>query len=359
MQSPARRLPQHNRGRDSEFFPRCNAHRHRLDQERQPSELIQERVGAGHSRGEQTRRRLRSNMPRRGPSRRDPDRDQCQWLPRKGFEPAPNRFVCTLVGLAAHVAEWKNGNGRLCRHAKRRSGRRSGLHRLFILDVHRGDETKPFLGERPNEALLLAAIANGLAHRIYSAGQSRFRNNPSAPNGGDEVVLADNTVAIFDQINQHIEDLRFEGDELIAASQLAPVGVQQAFFESYLHVGFLFELGPKRLQIRRSVFAEEASYFIEAQRRPDAPRFSQGALSFRLVAQLCEDPRSNDTRRIETTIPPRGGRRLRQRLLEASRASEGKSENHAPEGQPKIPRARPHAEFHALNAFIKTAEKNQ
>src|SRR5262245_56627302 len=151
-----------------------------------------------------------------------------------------------LIGLAAHIAEWKNGDGRLCRHAKRRRARLGGRHRLLVLDVDRGDEAKAFLGECPNEALLVAAVANGPAHRIYPAGQRRFRNNSAAPNRGDEVVLADDTVTIFHQINQHIEDLRFESDKLAAAAQFAPVGVQQAVFESYLH-DVLFALAPKRL----------------------------------------------------------------------------------------------------------------
>ena len=55
---------------------------------------------------------------------------------------------------------------------------------------------------------------------------------PPIPDGGDQVVLADNPVAVLDQIFEEIEDLRGNGDLLRPATQLAPVRVKGKLSEA-------------------------------------------------------------------------------------------------------------------------------
>ena len=66
-----------------------------------------------------------------------------------------------------------------------------------------------------------------------------------------------------------------------------------------------------------------------------------------------------DARSIEAAVTPRRGRRLRQRFLDPSGATERVGEDHAPESQPKILGARSHAELHASDAFVEAAKPDK
>ena len=54
----------------------------------------------------------------------------------------------------------------------------------------------------------------------------RIRHDPAAPDRSEEIVLADDAVAVLHQIDQQIEHLRLDGNGLGAAAQLAPVGIK-------------------------------------------------------------------------------------------------------------------------------------
>src|SRR5262245_333917 len=75
-------------------------------------------------------------------------------------------------------------------------------------------------------------------------------------------------------------------------------------------------LVPKRLQILCGPLAEEAPDFLETERGPDPPRFSQGPFGFWFAAKLCEHPCRDDACGIQTAIPPCCQRSLGQCLLE-------------------------------------------
>src|SRR5580693_9464430 len=56
------------------------------------------------------------------------------------------------------------------------------------LFMDRPDKTIPLAGNRPDQALLLAAVANGVAYRRHTAAERRLRNDASFPDGGDQIV---------------------------------------------------------------------------------------------------------------------------------------------------------------------------
>ena len=97
--------------------------------------------------------------------------------------------------------------------------------RLRLPDV--ADEAEPLAGDRPDQALLLAAVADRLAHRIDVAGQGRFGDDPPAPHRIQQVVLADDALAVLHQIEQQVEDLRPDRDRL-ASRASAPAGPDRA-----------------------------------------------------------------------------------------------------------------------------------
>src|SRR5262249_45951401 len=81
----------------------------------------------------------------------------------------------------------------------------------------------------------LAVVGHRLAHRIDPAGERRIRHDAAAPDGGDQVVLAHDAVAVLHQIQQEIEHLRLDLDQLGAPAQLPPVDVKQMIFKTKWH----------------------------------------------------------------------------------------------------------------------------
>jgi len=109
-----------------------------------------------------------------------------------------------------------------------------------------GDEPEPFARDRPDQPLLLAAIADRLAHRIDMAGEGRFGDDPPAPDRIQQIVLADDARAVLDQMSQQVEDLRPDRHHRLPPRQLPPLGVEHIASEQELHVGAPIGLGHPR-----------------------------------------------------------------------------------------------------------------
>jgi len=105
---------------------------------------------------------------------------------------------------------------------------------MFSRDIHRCDEANTLSCECTDKVLLFPGVADCLSRGIYPAGKGRLRNYSAAPHGRNEVVLADHAIAIFDEVDQNIENLRLDGHKLIAPAQLPPFCVEQTIFEAYL-----------------------------------------------------------------------------------------------------------------------------
>src|SRR5262249_45666013 len=69
------------------------------------------------------------------------------------------------------------------------------------------------------------------ARRIDPVEQGRSRDGPALPDLGHQLVLADHPVAVPDQVNDQIEDLRLERQRLRPAPQFAALGVERAVVE--------------------------------------------------------------------------------------------------------------------------------
>ena len=67
---------------------------------------------------------------------------------------------------------------------------------------HLADETESLAGDGSDQALLFAAVADRLAHRIDMAGQGRLGDDPPAPDRLQQIVLADDMIAVPHQMEQ-------------------------------------------------------------------------------------------------------------------------------------------------------------
>ena len=94
--------------------------------------------------------------------------------------------------------------------------------RVFL---HVADETNAFSCDRADQPLILAGVANRMTGSGNSAGQGGIGNIPTVPNVLDQIVLADDTLAILEEILKKIENLRFDGDQIVAVPQLPPIDI--------------------------------------------------------------------------------------------------------------------------------------
>ena len=119
------------------------------------------------------------------------------------------------------------------------SGGVAGEHvpvRRRLLSAHLADEAQPLARDGADQLLFVAAVADRLSRGVDAAGQGRIRHDPAAPDRSDEIVLADDAVAILQQVDQQVEDLRLDGNGLRTAAQLAPIGIKRMAGKEKLHV---------------------------------------------------------------------------------------------------------------------------
>jgi hypothetical protein len=90
--------------------------------------------------------------------------------------------------------------------------------------------------------LILSAVTDRLARSIDSACERRIRDDPAAPDRTNEVVLADDAVAVLYEIDQKIEHLGLDRNALRAPMQFAPVGIEHKIGKNELHGGSSPEL---------------------------------------------------------------------------------------------------------------------
>jgi hypothetical protein len=140
-----------------------------------------------------------------------------------------------LLGVAAQVGERHHGDRRLvgdsegpCRFRRDvRHGCRVGSLRV----AYDADEADALAWKGLDQTLCLAAVADRAPRRIDARSKRRFGNDAAMPDGCDEIVPADHAILVADQVFQEIEDLRLDRNQIGAAPQLAPVGIESAVVE--------------------------------------------------------------------------------------------------------------------------------
>jgi hypothetical protein len=82
------------------------------------------------------------------------------------------------------------------------------------LRAHCADETEAPARDGADQLLVFAAVADRRSRGVDAAGQGRIRHDPAVPDGSEQVVLADDAVAVLHQENQQVEHLRLDGNGL-------------------------------------------------------------------------------------------------------------------------------------------------
>ena len=128
----------------------------------------------------------------------------------------------------------RSGNGRAGRDSSWHLGLWFEAHWPYM---HVADEAQALARDGADQSLFPTAVAHRLAGSVDTAGQGRIGNDPAAPDRRNEIVLADDTVAVLHQINQQVEHLRLDGNRFVAAAQLATAVVKRMIAKEKLHVG--------------------------------------------------------------------------------------------------------------------------
>src|SRR5262245_346492 len=84
----------------------------------------------------------------------------------------------------------------------------SGRRRTIPFDVT--DETKPTLAQRANTRLTVAAVGERAPGRADAGTQRRLRDDASLPNRLEEFVLAHDSIAVPNEVNEEVEYLRLD-----------------------------------------------------------------------------------------------------------------------------------------------------
>ncbi len=106
--------------------------------------------------------------------------------------------------------------------------RRGGGAMSFL---HRTDEAIAPPRQRLDQPLFLPGIANRGSSGIQPGRQRDIRHAPPLPNGCDELVLANDALAVANKIVEQVKGLWRQGDDVCVAVQFAAVGIQFVVFE--------------------------------------------------------------------------------------------------------------------------------
>jgi hypothetical protein len=99
----------------------------------------------------------------------------------------------------------------------------------------RTHESKTLSWNRADELLVGTTVTDRLARGVNAAGQRRLCDNSPLPDPIDQIVLADDPIAIFEQVHQQIEYLGLDGDSFAAKAQFPPIGIKYMIGKEKLH----------------------------------------------------------------------------------------------------------------------------
>jgi hypothetical protein len=94
------------------------------------------------------------------------------------------------------------------------------------------DKPEALARQRFDQPLSLPAISERNARGIDGRRQRRLGYDAAIPHRIDQIVLANDALAVGDKVHQEIEHLGFDRNEVSAATQFAPRLVKDKVFES-------------------------------------------------------------------------------------------------------------------------------
>src|SRR5262245_37259627 len=96
----------------------------------------------------------------------------------------------------------------------------SHRRRAIALDVT--DEAKPTLMQGANETLVVAAVAERTPCGADSGSERRLRHHAALPNRVEQLVFADDSIAVANEVNKEVKHLRLDVNNAASTPQFLP-----------------------------------------------------------------------------------------------------------------------------------------
>ena len=93
------------------------------------------------------------------------------------------------------------------------------------------DEPQPLARQCLDQSLPVAGIADRGARRVDPVEQRGFRHSAAMPDRVQEIVLADHTITVLNEMNEQIENLGLDGYKSRSSAQFAAIGVERTILE--------------------------------------------------------------------------------------------------------------------------------
>ena len=128
-----------------------------------------------------------------------------------------------LIGFAGQRLERQHRDRRT---AARPAGRFVPIRQIRRCGFRLGDEAEAAARKGLDHRLVAAAVADGAAQGVDAGVQGRVRDRAAVPDRLDQLVLADDAVAMLDQVGEQAEHLRFQRLLFALARQFQPFRVE-------------------------------------------------------------------------------------------------------------------------------------
>jgi hypothetical protein len=120
-----------------------------------------------------------------------------------------------------------------------------------LLLPHCAHEAEALARQCLDQPLLLAAVADGASRNVDAGRDCGIGDDAAVPDSGDEIILADDALAVADQVSEQVEHLRRDGHRLRPATQFPAVGVEHAILEQITQAVFLGRKQPSGATVAR------------------------------------------------------------------------------------------------------------
>ena len=113
------------------------------------------------------------------------------------------------------------------------------------------DEPEALAQDGADQPLLVAAVAQRAARGVDAGRQRRFRHDTPVPDGVEQLVLGDDTLALADEVADEVEHLRLDRDDRAPATQFAASRIEREILEIKCHNASAATHATNRLEIAR------------------------------------------------------------------------------------------------------------
>src|SRR6185503_12496796 len=102
-------------------------------------------------------------------------------------------------------------------------------------DIDAADKAEAALVDGADQPLCLAVIADDLTDRLDPARESRLRYDAAMPDRFEDVIAADDAIAVLHEVDEQGENLRLDRQHRLAVAQLLRADIELEAVKTIKH----------------------------------------------------------------------------------------------------------------------------